>query len=57
MQSLNDHELESFVKNIVGKGEKSGKQHFFSFPTMFSRTDFSICPPSNLSSANALDLN
>ena len=26
------------VKNIVGKGENAGNQHFFPFPTMFSKT-------------------
>ena len=46
-------------ENIVGKGENAGKQHFPSFPTMFSalpKTNFNFSAKFNLSSANAFNL-
>ena len=45
-------------KNIVGKGEKAGNQHFSPFTTMFSKlltTNFNFLVTSTMSSANAFN--
>ena len=36
MANLDTPEKKCFQKNIVGKGENAGHQHFLLFPTMFS---------------------
>ena len=36
--TFNNHEEKSLLKNIVGKGEHAGYQHFLHFPQYFQKT-------------------
>ena len=47
------------LENIVGKGVNAGTQHFLLFPhfSTFPNTNFNFSAKSNLSSANAFNLN